>query len=406
MSTSEMHGDHKQQEGANPEFAKGCSGTRVARYPGGQICEHGDHNLAEVMNRCMTRIREMLVFFFGRCKFTILLFLLSNFSVGGAYAQTIKPGEVPVDGEPTKSTVAPNTTQAEDYIIGPDDMLNVYILDVPELSREYRVSTTGTVTLPVLAKPLVAAGLTLSQFSDQLSRELQAQGLVSDPHITLSINQSRLHSVAITGAVKHPQVYPVFSQTTLLDVLSQAEGLADDAGNIAIVRRGDIGIRALHLSNTSHNADQTQDAGTLTIDLKRLLQSGDPSLNPIIYPGDRITVPRAGVVYVVGSVHKPGGFTVPASTHGMTVLQALALAENPTGTAKTGETVILRSDPQAPDGRKRIPVDLKAIMRGKNLDPVLQAEDILFVPDSAGKEALKSTESVLMSATNAVIYRF
>src|SRR4029077_8174232 len=111
------------------------------------------------------------------------------------------------------------------------DIVNVYILDVPELSRDYRVSARGSITMPVVAKPLDAAGSTLAQFSKLLSQELKTQGLVSDPHITISIVQSRLHSVAIVGAVKQPQIYPVLTRTTLLDLLSQAQGLADDAGN-------------------------------------------------------------------------------------------------------------------------------------------------------------------------------
>ncbi len=345
----------------------------------------------------------MLIFFFSRCRFTSLLFLLCITWTISLRAQAVN-SEVPADGQMKSATVA-GTTQAEDYIIGPDDQLNLYILDVPELSRVYRVSANGTVTIPVLAKPVSAAGLTLSQFSDQLSRELQTEGLVSDPHITLSVDQSRLHSVAITGAIKHPQIYPVLSQTTLLDVLSQAEGLADDAGNIAIVRRGDIGIRAAHLRDTSLSPDQTQAADTLTIDLRRLLQSGDPSLNVIIYPGDRITIPRAGMVYVVGAVNKPGGFPMRDSSRGMTVLQALALAEDTKGTAKRSDTVILRSDPQAQDGRQRIPVDLKAILQGKSPDLVLRAEDIVFIPDSAGKRALgRGIESVMQAATGVAIY--
>lgn len=166
----------------------------------------------------------MRIFFFGRFRFAILLFLLSNILAGGMHAQAVRPGEVPVAREQMKDTNGPTPTQAVDYVIGPDDLLNVYILDVQQLSRDYRVSTTGAVALPLLAKPLAAAGLTLTQFSEEISRELQAQGLVIDPHVSVSVVQSRLHTVAITGAVKHPQIYPVFSQTTLLDVLSQRRG--------------------------------------------------------------------------------------------------------------------------------------------------------------------------------------
>jgi protein involved in polysaccharide export with SLBB domain len=94
-----------------------------------------------------------------------------------------------------------------------------------------------------------------------------------------------------------------------------------------------------------------------------------------------------------------------ASSRGMTVLQALALAEDAKNTAKRDQTVIIRNDPQAPDGRKQIPVNLKAILGGKSPDTVLQAEDILFIPESGGKRALnRGIESIVQAATGVAIY--
>jgi polysaccharide export outer membrane protein len=319
-------------------------------------------------------------------------------------AQT--PADAP-HGEAQSQTVpATAQGQADDYAIGPDDVLNVYILDVPELSREYRVSSTGTVTVPLLSNPLTAQGLTLSQFSDRLTQELKAAGLVSDPHVVTSVGQSRLHTVAITGAVKRPQIYTVFSQTTLLDVLSQAEGLESDAGNTAVVHRGDVATHALGLdSGKALTAEQLEAARTVSVDLKRLLDGVEPKLNLDVYPGDRITVPRAGVVYVVGAVNKPGGFTMAATSRGITVLQALALAEDTKSTALRDKSLIIRRDPQSPEGRAQIPVDLKKILGGKSPDPSLQAEDILFVPDSSGKRALhRGLESILQVTSGVVIY--
>ena len=325
--------------------------------------------------------------------------------MGTLQAQVSKMNDSVLNAEQTKASQVAAPARAEDYVIGPDDLLNVYVLDVPELSRDYRVSAAGTITVPVLATPLDASGLTLAEFSSLLSRELKTQGLVTDPHITISVDQSRLHSVAIVGAVRRPQVYPLLSRTTLLDILSQAEGLADDAGNTILVHRGNIANRALNRSSGGAHAPEPSQAETLTIDLKRLMESGDSNLNVEIYPGDRITVPRAGVIYVVGAVNKPGGFTMKASDHGMTVLQALALAEDAKNTAKRDQTVIIRNDPKAPEGRKQIPVNLKAILKGKSPDLVLQAEDILFIPDSTGKRALnRGIESIVQAATGVAMY--
>jgi polysaccharide biosynthesis/export protein len=337
------------------------------------------------------------------CSFSIPTFLVLGLTlIGRLEAQNGKVSGSATNPDPTQVAAY---SASEDYIIGPDDILNIYILDVAELSRDYRVSALGSITMPILAKPLDAAGSTLAQFSKLLTQELKTQGLVSDPHITISIVQSRLHSVAIVGAVKQPQIYPVLTRTTLLDVLSQAQGLADDAGNTVLVHRGDIAMRALQRNGKETGGQAQSQDETITLDTRHLLETNDPSLNVDIYPGDRITVPRAGVVYVVGAVNKPGGFTMKASSRGMTVLQALALAEDAKNTAKRDQTVIIRNDPQAPDGRKQIPVNLKAILGGKSPDTVLQAEDILFIPDSGGKRALnRGIESVVQAATGVAIY--
>ena len=314
-------------------------------------------------------------------------------------AASLPEASLPTTSSPEASSKAP--IQAPDYLIGTDDVLDIYIVDVPELSRQYRVSGQGTVTVPMLSTPVKAAGLTLSQFSTSLTNDLKTAGLVSDPRVNTTVNQSRLHAVAITGSVKRPQIYSVFSQTTLLDMISQAEGLADDAGGVAIITRGDIASHVL----AGNNEELPESQRTITLDLKRLLESGDPKLNLDIYPGDRITIPRAGIVYAVGAVNKPGGFTMRPNTGGMTVLQLLALAEDSKPTAKRGETVIIRNDAQSPGGRKQIPADLKNILRGKSPDPVLQPDDILFIPDSSGKRAFRrGLEAIVQTTTGLAIY--
>ncbi len=304
-------------------------------------------------------------------------------------AQDVPPAALP-------AVVSQPTTP--DYTISPDDVLDVYILDVPELSRSYRVSPSGTVTLPLLASPLTAAGLTLSRFSQVVAGELQRSSLVSQPYVTTSVQQSRLHSVAVTGAVKKPQIYPLLAPSTLMDVLSQAEGLADDAGGEAIIYRGEFAGRTLGWSAAAEP--------TTKVDLKRILERSDPSANVPVYPGDRVTVPRAGIVYVVGAVNRPGGFPIKASKQPTTLIQALALAEDTKSTAITTQTVIIRIDPSTPSGRRQIPVDVKRVLAGKAKDPALEADDVVFVPDSRGRKALRrGIEAALQTATGVLIFR-
>ena len=292
----------------------------------------------------------------------------------------------------------PSNSAQPDYLISPDDLLDVYIVDVPELSRTYRVSPTGQVTLPLLPHPLDVAGLTLAQFASLATNELRNRGLVSDPRLTVNVKESRTHSVAITGAVKKPQIYFVFGRTTLLDVISQAEGLSEDASSVANISRGDIAKHVL--------AKDDAHADVFTVDLDKLLQTGDPHLNVAIYPGDRITVAPAGVVYVVGAVNKPGGFALTANRKQLTVLQAVALAEDTKSTAVANKAMIVRRGPQYPNGRTEIPVKLKEVLAGKAPDVPLQVEDILFVPDSPGKKAaLRGVEAAIQVATGVAIYR-
>lgn len=161
-----------------------------------------------------------------------------------------------------------------------------------------------------------------------------------------------------------------------------------------MISRGDLGAAA------TNSTERTQ-----TVDLKKLLQTGDPTYNIDIYPGDRITVPHSGVVYVVGAVNKPGGFPLRTSDKGMTVLQALAMAEDAKSTAMRDKSMIIRPDPSAPDGQKMMPINLNLVLAGKVQDRLLRADDILFIPDSTAKKAFRrGAEAALQAATYLAIY--
>jgi len=287
-------------------------------------------------------------------------------------------------------------------VIATDDVLDVYVVDVPQLSRDYRVGPGGDITLPLLASPVKAQGLTLGQLSAAISHRLRAAELVSHPNVLVSVKSSQAHAIAVAGAVRAPQIYPVLGPTTLLDVLSQAGGLAPDAGSTAIITRHDQASATAWLRG---NASGLPADGTIRVNLQKLLATGDPSLNLTIYPGDKVTVQRAGVVYVVGAVHRAGGFPMSNGRDEMTVLQAVALGEGLKPTALQKKAMIIRRGSQFPQGRKEIPVNLKRILSGHASDPGLEANDILFIPDSASKRALRrGAEAAVQIATGIVIW--
>lgn len=312
--------------------------------------------------------------------------------------------------DPEAATASPRQSSALqahgrklEYTIDADDVLDVYIIGVPQLSRSYRVSPDGTIMIPLLSSPITAQGLTLNQLSAVISNKLRTSGLVSYPHVIVTVKSSQSHAVAISGAVQNPQIYPVFAPTSLLDVISQAGGLAPDAGSTAIITRGSAAIQASWLAKDSGSLLSLD--GTIKVNLTKLLATGDPKLNIPIYPGDKVTVQRAGVVYVVGAVGRPGGFTLSSGREKMTVLQAVALGEGLRGTALEKKAMIIRRGKQFPGGREEIPVNLKKILSGHAPDPRLVANDILFVPDSASKRAIRrGAEAAIQIATGLVIW--
>jgi polysaccharide export outer membrane protein len=316
--------------------------------------------------------------------------------------------------DPPSEVISATTSRAvsaltlPDCIISPDDVLTISVYDAPDVTGDYRVSPTGEIEIPLLPTPIVAAGRTPAQLSELISERYRVSEIYTHPRVTVAIKESRVHAIAIAGAVKKPQIYPVFGRTTLLDLLSQAEGLADDSGSLAIVTRGDIAMQILKSTDACGTANQHPFCdSTFSVDLSRLTEMGDPLLNVDLYPGDRVTVQRAGIVYVVGAVNKPGGFPLKTGQEKMTVIQALALAEDLKPTAAQKRAMIIRKNPASADGREEIAVNLTKVLEGHEHDSQLQANDILFVPDSAGKRALRrGAEAAVTAATWGIIYHY
>jgi polysaccharide export outer membrane protein len=305
--------------------------------------------------------------------------------------------------KPAASNASPSNRVDARYVIARGDLLEVYVVGLQELSREYRVDGDGMITLPMLSQPVMAAGLTLDQLSEALRKGLLDAGVLTDPQVVVTVKSSALNCVTLSGAVRKPGVYPVYVRTTLLDVLGQGEGLSDDAGSTAIVTRAENTPEGLGPS-TARAAQEAKPASsrTLKVDVWRLWQNGEASLNVDLYPGDRVTVQRAGIVYVVGGVNRAGGFLLSNTQEQMTVLKAIALAGNFTREAKPTRALIIRKAPEAPSGRQEVPVDLKKVLSSRAPDQPLLASDILYVPESGVKRTL---DTVFNSAVYASIWR-
>ena len=281
------------------------------------------------------------------------------------------------DHAPAKSTAAkdegPQSTMVN---LGPGDLLEVNVYNVPELASKVRVSNAGEVYLPLIDYVHVE-GLTLEEAQTVIEKRLADGGFVRNPHVTIFVDDAASQGISILGEVGKPGIYPDVADHRLYEVISEAGGFSQYASRkVSIIRRGQP--QAIHL------------------DLPRNLAE-DLSGNVEVLPGDTINVPRAPIIYVVGDVGRPSGLLVDNGT--LTVLQALALAGGTNHTAKMGGTRIIR---KTPSGMTETRIQLKKMLEAKSPDVTLQADDILFVPVSGGRVLAGKTFDAAMAAATAV----
>jgi len=327
-----------------------------------------------------------------------------------ALAQSEPDGRDPSLEHVRSSGVGAPGSRAIGSRIGPDDLLDVRVFEASEMNCTVRVAASGEISFPMLG-PLKAAGLTPMQLESVLE-ELLRRSYIKDPHVSVFVRELQSHPVSVVGAVKMPGVFQIQEAKPLLEILSMAQGLSDDAGEAVLITHsaGQPEASALRVQVPPENAgegqlEQQQGAATETINLKKLMGASDPALNVLVYPGDIVKVARAGIVYVVGEVHKPGGFVLK-NNENISVLQALALAEGLTHTSSANGARIIRTE-EGTGAREEIPLNLGKVLSGKLPDPVLQLDDIVFVPNSLAKGALfRGSEAALIAATGAAIYRW
>jgi len=284
------------------------------------------------------------------------------------------------------------------YRLGPGDEIKVFQANAPELDgKAVRLDDLGFVSLPLIGR-VKLGGLTLEE-SEQALTEPLGKYLVS-PRPVVSITEYKSQPVSVLGAVNTPGVLQLQGRKTLIEMISMAGGPRPDAGTEIEVTRN-LSYGTLPLANAK--TDSSGDFSTAKINLVTLMK-GVPESNIAILPHDVISVPRAELIYVTGSVKKPGGF--PVSTNGsISVLQALSLAEGVAPDASTHNARIVRSLNGDGNDRQEIHVDVGNILRGKATDFDLQPRDILFIPDNTGKKiGMRFAEIALQSVVGVAIW--
>jgi polysaccharide export outer membrane protein len=260
-------------------------------------------------------------------------------------------------------------------------LLDVSVYGVPELSQQIRVNSSGDIYLPLIGY-LGVEGLTVSEAQQLIEKRLTDGGFLKNPHVALFVKEYATSGISVLGEVTRPGIYPLLGSHRLFDALAAAGGTSTRAGKtVSITRRN-------------------RPNEPITVTLSRDPQKSAAS-NTAIYPGDTIVVSRAGVIYVVGEVQKPKGILMEDNER-LTVLQALAIAEGAKPYAALDGSKLIR---KTEGGHEEIPLPLKKMLQAKAPDVALQAEDILFVPASAGKNvAVKSLNAIIQVATGIAIY--
>ena len=275
-----------------------------------------------------------------------------------------------------KSTLGPDSPAP---LIAPGDEVEVAVYGAPDLSVHSRVSADGNISMPLIGYVRLA-GLSSSQAEGAIEDRLRQHDVLNNPQVSVYIKEYTGSGISVTGEVARPGVYSVVGPHRLFDILQDAGGLTEKAADSVII---------------SHTGSDNP----ITVELPNNPEALS-RLNVQLLPGDTVVVPKAGIVYVLGSVVKPGGYVLNAAS-GLTLLRVIAAAGGPVETAALGRAKMLR---RTQDGLQELPLPLKKLLSAKVADIPVQADDIIYIPNSHLKEMLNAG-ALATSAGTAAIYR-
>lgn len=282
-----------------------------------------------------------------------------------------------------EQTPLPNlpAPQSSSLRIGSGDQIDMTVFNVPEMTQRQRVDDSGNYPVPLIGM-VHLAGLSMDKAQSLIASKLEEGKYVRGASVSLFISDFATQGVSVMGEVNKPGVYPVWGDRHLIDLIAEAGGVTPRAGKFASIT---------HRDNSG---------GSITYDFTKGDIEGFTS-NPMVAAGDIIKVAKTGIVYVLGEVGRPGGFPLD-NTESLSLIQALALAQGTTRTAKLGSARLIR---KAPNGRTEIAVNLKKVFNGHNADLPLKDDDIIYVPNSVVKTiADRTLPQIVAATTTAAVY--
>jgi polysaccharide export outer membrane protein len=320
------------------------------------------------------------------------------FGAGSAVGQFAGPS-VSSQSPGSATPVSALTAQYNDVKIMPGDLIAIATYGAPELTTTMsasvdtpgggggsasglKVGAQGEIELPYLGTVKIA-GMTPSEASAYLERELKDKGILVDPQVTVSLVGSPTRTITVVGEVQKPAPVPAFGQLRLLDVISACGGFTPLASHTITIRRlGEATPITVLLSSDPKNTDET---------------------NIPLMAGDTVIVPKVGNVFVIGQVHTPSAIAL-SSNAPITVMRAIAMAGGVNFGAALSRVVVIRRTPD--DEHVEIEMDLKKVMSGKEKDIALASDDVLLVPTNGFKAGTAAAGAgVVEGATGSLIYR-
>jgi len=274
-------------------------------------------------------------------------------------------------------TVRPVAAQKESLLIGPGDLIQVDVLDTPEMEQQVRVTDDGSAPLAYVGSVQVS-GKTPAAAAEAIRLLLISKNVMKHPQVAVRVQEYSTQDVSVLGQVRTPGAYPLTTPQPVLRVLSLAGGVTDLADREVTVKR--------------HGSPE-QLTYMLSNDPQKMLTD-----MVMVNPGDIVMVPKAPIIYIMGDVGRPGGYAMSSNESHLTLLQAIARAGSANKTSVQSKVRLIRN------GEKEMQIRLDAMEKGKIPDIDLQANDIIYVPFSWMKNIAMSGSQIAASTASAAIY--